>query len=134
CPRDKQSHLLHNMACFLSFVADISYKYGQEAAARGVKLVSFCGIDSLPSDLAVALIQREALRRRKMPCHEIKTAVTDCFGGFSGSAVVGLGQLFEEGAVFDPFFLVKYAAASPPSHVTLNCGLLTLRGVSNLSH
>ncbi|KFG66336.1 putative saccharopine dehydrogenase [Toxoplasma gondii RUB] len=101
----------------LSFVADISYKYGQEAAARGVKLVSFCGIDSLPSDLAVALIQREALRRRKMPCHEIKTAVTDCFGGFSGSAVVGLGQLFEEGAVFDPFFLVKYAAASPPSHV-----------------
>ncbi|KEP65860.1 UNVERIFIED_CONTAM: hypothetical protein HHA_315450 [Hammondia hammondi] len=101
----------------LSFVADISYKYGQEAAARGIKIVSFCGIDSLPSDLAVALIQREALRRRKMPCHEIKTAVTDCFGGFSGSAVVGLGQIFEEGAVFDPFFLVKHAAASPPTHV-----------------
>ncbi|CBZ55391.1 conserved hypothetical protein [Neospora caninum Liverpool] len=101
----------------LSYVADMSYKYGQEAAAQGLKIVSFCGIDSLPSDLAVTLIQREALRRRQMPCHEIKTAVTDCFGGFSGSAVVGLGKLFEEGVLFDPFFLVKHATASPPAHI-----------------
>ncbi|PFH33701.1 hypothetical protein BESB_079170 [Besnoitia besnoiti] len=104
----------------VSYVADMAFKYGQEAAARGLKFVSFCGVDSLPSDLAVLLIQREALKRRKIPCHEIKTAVTDCFGGFSGGTVMGLGHIFEEGAVFDPFFLVKYATPSPPTHLDLS--------------
>ncbi|XP_058515909.1 uncharacterized protein LOC131479416 [Ochotona princeps] len=103
----------------VSYVADMATKYSAAAAERKLKLIFFCGAGSLPSDLTVLMTQREALRMRGIPCHKIRTAVTDCFGGFSGGSVMGLGRIFEEGAVFDPFFLVKYASPNPPSEEEL---------------
>jgi short subunit dehydrogenase-like uncharacterized protein len=74
-----------------------------EPAARrsGARLVHCCGFDSIPSDLGVHVLQREARRRFGEPCTEVKMRVRRVRGGLSGGTAASMLNLFKEASA-DP--------------------------------
>ena len=74
-----------------------------EAAARksGARIVHCCGFDSIPSDLGVHFLQREAVKRFGGPCASVKFRVKGMSGGFSGGTVASLMNAVKEAAA-DP--------------------------------
>ena len=74
-----------------------------EAAARrsGARIVHCCGFDSIPSDLGVHFLQREATSRFGAPCTRVKMRVKAMRGSFSGGTVASLMNLVKEAAT-DP--------------------------------
>lgn len=72
------------------------HKY--EAAARdsGARIVHNCGFDSIPSDLGVHFVQREAQARFGAPCTTVKMRVRSMRGGFSGGTVASLLNVLKE--------------------------------------
>jgi short subunit dehydrogenase-like uncharacterized protein len=93
------------------------------ARATGVRLVHACGLDSLPSDLGVWLLQRTALQRHGRPCHDVTHVVGPLRGGLSGGTVAStLGVLASasrdpavRGALADPDVLAPGAVPAPSS-------------------
>lgn len=65
-------------------------RYEGQAAASGARLVMCCGFDSLPSDLGVHALQREALRRHGAPLAAIRYGLKAARGGFSGGTAASL--------------------------------------------
>jgi short subunit dehydrogenase-like uncharacterized protein len=74
-----------------------------EAAARtsGARIVHCCGFDSIPSDLGVHFLQRQAKSRLGAPCTRVKMRVKAMRGGMSGGTVASLMNVVKE-AVADP--------------------------------
>ncbi|MGZ8259434.1 MAG: saccharopine dehydrogenase family protein [Caldimonas sp.] len=95
-----------------------------EAAAResGARIVHCCGFDSIPSDLGVYFLQREARSRFGAPCPRVKMRVKTMSGGFSGGTVASLMNLFAEAAadpslrteLADPYSLCPPRSAPKP--------------------
>lgn len=71
-------------------------RYEASARQSGARLVHCCGFDSIPSDLGVALLQREALRRYDRPCSHVMMRVAAMRGGFSGGTVASLLNAMRE--------------------------------------
>ena len=71
-----------------------------EAAARasGARIVHCCGFDSIPSDLGVHFVQREARSRFGAPCTRIKMRVKAMRGAASGGTVASLMNVVKEAA------------------------------------
>jgi len=69
-----------------------------EKAARksGARIVHCCGFDSIPSDLGVHFLQREARERFGEPCTEVKMRVKGVRGGFSGGTIASLLNVIKE--------------------------------------
>lgn len=97
------------------------------ARASGARLVHCCGFDSIPSDLGVLHLQREARRRFGQPCARISMRVRALRGGVSGGTVASLLNVVREAAadpalrriLVDPYSLCPpeapdVAAARPP--------------------
>ena len=59
----------------------------EAARARGVRVVHACGFDSVPSDLGVWLLQREAQRRHARACTAIDHVIGPMQGGVSGGTI-----------------------------------------------
>ena len=55
-----------------------------EAEQRGARIVHACGMDSIPSDLGVFLLQQAAQERYGKPCSHVRMRVRFGGGGFSG--------------------------------------------------
>jgi short subunit dehydrogenase-like uncharacterized protein len=74
-----------------------------EATAResGARIVHCCGFDSIPSDMGVYFLQREARNRFGAPCRRVKMRVKTMRGGMSGGTVASLMNLVKEAAA-DP--------------------------------
>jgi short subunit dehydrogenase-like uncharacterized protein len=74
-----------------------------EHAAResGARLVHCCGFDSIPSDLGVQHLQREARRRFGEPCTTVSMRLVRASGGVSGGTAASLLNLLKE-ASSDP--------------------------------
>jgi short subunit dehydrogenase-like uncharacterized protein len=74
-----------------------------EGAARksGARIVHCCGFDSIPSDLGVHFLQREARARFGQPCNRVKLRVKAMTGGFSGGTFASAMNAFREAAA-DP--------------------------------
>lgn len=66
------------------------------AKASGARLVHCCGFDSIPSDLGVHFLQRQALERFGRPCTRVKMRVKAARGGFSGGSVATLMNIVKE--------------------------------------
>ena len=60
------------------------------AKENNCKIIHSCGFDSIPSDLGVLLIQKEALEKYKIPCKEIKYYVRATSGGLSGGTIASM--------------------------------------------
>ncbi|MEZ5487201.1 MAG: saccharopine dehydrogenase NADP-binding domain-containing protein [Steroidobacteraceae bacterium] len=71
------------------------------ARASGARLLHCCGFDSIPSDLGVLYLQREAQRRLGMSCARIAMRVRTLRGGVSGGTVASLLNVVREAAA-DP--------------------------------
>lgn len=69
-----------------------------EAAAKasGARIVHCCGFDSIPSDMGVWFLQREAQSRFGAPCTRVKMRVRGMRGGFSGGTVASLMNVVKE--------------------------------------
>ena len=58
-----------------TWVRDMIDRYHEMASSHGVKIVPFCGFDSVPSDLG-ALVVVHAFRRLGQACREVKAFFT----------------------------------------------------------
>jgi short subunit dehydrogenase-like uncharacterized protein len=74
-----------------------------EAAARqsGARIVNCCGFDSIPSDLGVHFVQRQAMQRFGAPCARVKMRVKAMRGGISGGTAASMMNVVKEAAA-DP--------------------------------
>jgi len=76
-------------------------RYEAAARASGARIVHACGFDSIPSDLGVHFLQREAVLRYGTPCTRVKMRVKALRGGYSGGTVASVMNVVKE-AVADP--------------------------------
>lgn len=69
----------------------------QTAAEKsGARIVHSCGFDSIPSDIGVWFLQREAQKLHGAPCTEIKLLVKAMKGGASGGTFASMMNAMEE--------------------------------------
>lgn len=73
----------------------------ETAKANGVRIVNCCGFDSIPSDMGVYFLQKEAKERAGEYCQQIKFRVKAMKGGFSGGTYASLNNVMME-AMEDP--------------------------------
>ncbi|MGB2153522.1 MAG: saccharopine dehydrogenase family protein [Flavobacteriaceae bacterium] len=71
-------------------------KHQQTAKANGVKIVHSCGFDSIPSDMGVYFIQREAKVQKGQRAKKISMRVAAMKGGLSGGTYASLSKVIEQ--------------------------------------
>ena len=71
-------------------------KHHELAKSNGTKIVHTCGFDSIPSDMGVYFIQREAEAKRGIRAKQIKMRVAGISGGISGGTYASLSRVLEE--------------------------------------
>jgi short subunit dehydrogenase-like uncharacterized protein len=70
--------------------------YASQAQESGARIVHCCGFDSIPFDLGVHFLQREAQARFRQPCTTVKMRVKSMRGGFSGGTFASVMNLVKE--------------------------------------
>ncbi len=80
----------------VQWIARMIETHGPAAQRSGARIVHCCGFDSIPSDLGVQFLQREALRRFGQPCTRVKLRVKALRGGFSGGTVASMMNVMRE--------------------------------------
>ena len=68
-------------------------KHQEAAQANGVKIVHSCGFDSIPSDMGVYFIQREAKAQKGQRAKKISMRVAAMKGGLSGGTYASLSNV-----------------------------------------
>jgi short subunit dehydrogenase-like uncharacterized protein len=71
-------------------------KHQAAAAQSGAIIVHSCGFDSIPSDMGVFFLQREAGAAFSEPCEEIVLLVKAIKGGASGGTIASMLNIMEE--------------------------------------
>jgi len=71
-------------------------RYHERAVETGARIVHSCGFDSVPSDMGVWFLQREAQERFGAPCSSISMAVKAAKGGASGGTVASMMNMMDE--------------------------------------
>lgn len=71
-------------------------RHQARAAETGARLVPACGFDSVPSDMGVWFLQREAMERFGQPCASIRMGVKAAKGGASGGTIASMMNLMDE--------------------------------------
>jgi len=71
-------------------------RYEDVARQSGARIVHCCGFDSIPSDLGVHFLEREALARFGAPVTRVKMGVKAIKGGMSGGTVASLMNVMKE--------------------------------------
>ena len=73
-------------------------RYEATARQSGARIVHCCGFDSIPSDMGVHFLQRQAMERLGTHCTRVKMRVKAMRGGFSGGTVASLLNVVKEAA------------------------------------
>jgi short subunit dehydrogenase-like uncharacterized protein len=71
-------------------------KYRETAEKSGARIVHSCGFDSIPSDLGVHILQKEAQAKHGAPCTTVKMGVKAIKGGMSGGTAASLLNAVKE--------------------------------------
>jgi short subunit dehydrogenase-like uncharacterized protein len=82
-------------------------RHHEEAQRKGVRIIPFCGFDSIPSDLSARLANEAMWKRHGEACTQVKTAFS-IRGGFNGGTLASLFNMLASGqtdAMADPFLL-----------------------------
>lgn len=66
------------------------------ARAAGIRIVSMCGYDSVPSELGVGLLQQAAVESHGRPARLVETGVGPIRGGFSGGTAASAMNMAEQ--------------------------------------
>lgn len=96
------------------WVARLIARLHAPAAARGVRIVNFCGFDSVPSDLGTRMMVQH-LRSRGSQTRSVKAAFL-AKGGFNGTTLESMLYLLEHDApeiLHDPLLLNPPEARDP---------------------
>ena len=96
------------------FIKESIDQFDQIAKKNNCRIIHSCGFDSVPSDIGVLLLQREAIKQFGIPCSKIKYYVYGMGGGFSGGTIDSGIHVSEyvkdkphlQRALRDPFSLV----------------------------
>ena len=67
-------------------------KYHEEAKASGARISFSSGFDSIPFDLGVLMLQKEAVERFGKPCNRVRGRVRAMKGTFSGGTAASLSE------------------------------------------
>lgn len=70
--------------------------HASRAAETGARIVHACGFDSVPSDMGVWYLQREATERFGATCTSVTMGVEAARGGASGGTIASMMNLMEE--------------------------------------
>jgi len=73
-------------------------QHHKAAKAKGVKIVNCCGFDSIPSDMGVYFLQKQAKSQKGEYCNHIKLRVKAMKGGMSGGTYASLNNVMAEAA------------------------------------
>jgi short subunit dehydrogenase-like uncharacterized protein len=85
----------------VQWIGRMVQRYEGTARRSGARIVHCCGFDSIPSDLGVHFLQRQAMQRLGAACTRIKMRVKVMRGEFSGGTVASLMNVVKEAAA-DP--------------------------------
>ncbi|MEM9599632.1 MAG: saccharopine dehydrogenase NADP-binding domain-containing protein [Pseudomonadota bacterium] len=75
-----------------AWMRDMIDRYSEAAAQSGARIVHSCGFDSIPFDMGVYVLQREAKAKRGAPYARVRGRVRKMEGKFSGGTAASLGQ------------------------------------------
>jgi short subunit dehydrogenase-like uncharacterized protein len=78
-----------------AWMAEMIGKYDAKAKASGARIVFSCGFDSIPFDLGVVFLQRQAKERLGASLPRVRGRVRKMRGGFSGGTVASLMATLE---------------------------------------
>ena len=98
------------------WVRDMIAQHHAAAARKGVRIIPFCGFDSIPSDLSARMAVQALTERYGEDCTSVKCAFS-IRGGFNGGTLASLFNILATGqsdAVADPFLL------NPPGSAPLD--------------
>ncbi|MFK8017557.1 MAG: trans-acting enoyl reductase family protein [Gammaproteobacteria bacterium] len=84
-----------DLAGEVHWIARMIETHHERAAASGARIVPCCGFDSVPSDLGVWFLQREAIKRFGEPCERVKFRLKAARGGASGGTVASPMQVIK---------------------------------------
>ncbi len=104
-----------------NWIAAMMAAHEQTAKASGARLVFSCGFDSIPFDMGVWFVEREAATRLGAPTSRVRGRVRNMLGGLSGgtmaSGMVTMAAIQKDptiGAVLaDPFALTPGFSGPP---------------------
>lgn len=82
------------------WIAKMLDRYEEAAKASGSRIVHSCGFDSIPSDLGVYFLQRQAQLEFESNCSQVLMRVKKMKGAASGGTVASMMNLLKE-ATFD---------------------------------
>jgi short subunit dehydrogenase-like uncharacterized protein len=88
--------------CYCDLCAEVQWlrrmmdKHEEQAKQTGARIVHCCGFDSIPSDIGVWYLQREAQRRHGAYCTDILMIVKAIKGGSSGGTAASIVNLVKE--------------------------------------
>ncbi len=95
-------------------------RYEPAAKQSGARIVHCCGFDSIPSDMGVYFLERQAMQRFGQPCQRVKMRVRAMRGGFSGGTVASLMNVIKEASA-DPALRKQLAnpySLCPPGYAS----------------
>lgn len=102
------------------FIRDMIDRHHDEAQRTNARIVHAAGFDSIPSDLGVYLLQREALRQWGRPADRVLGELRHARGGLSGGTIASLLGVLEAATdprvrrvLRDPMSLAPGATAGP---------------------
>lgn len=75
-----------------AWMRDMIDRYDATAKESGARIVHSCGFDSIPFDMGVYMLQREAKAQRGQPFAKVRGRVRKMEGKFSGGTAASLGQ------------------------------------------
>lgn len=71
-------------------------EHADTAYQSGARIVHSCGFDSIPSDIGVHFLQREALSMHGEPCKNVDMRVKAMKGGASGGTILSMVNIMEK--------------------------------------
>ena len=80
----------------IPFVQEMMDRHSTRAQASGARILNFCGVDSLPSDLGVWYLNKIAQKRFGCGLAHVTNEVKSFKGEFSGGTISSLGGVYLE--------------------------------------
>lgn len=100
------------------WIRKMQLRHEADAVKSGARIVNCCGFDSIPSDLGVHFLQRNALEQFGHTCDRVDMRVVSMKGGASGGTIASMINMVKE-AVDDPDLrreLKDPYSLCPPDH------------------
>jgi short subunit dehydrogenase-like uncharacterized protein len=107
------------------WIRKMQLRHEADAIKSGARIVNCCGFDSIPSDLGVHFLQRNALKQFGHTCERINMRVVSMKGGASGGTIASMINMVKEAVgdadlrreLTDPYSLCpsdhSFSAAQP---------------------